>query len=219
VSDAGTIVTETFPFDGGRQVSVHVPPEPPQAVIYAGDGQLISRWGGHLESAGLPPTLVVGAHRTASADEMDRIAEYSPAIDPARFAAHERFFVEDIGRWVRARFGIDFPASRTIVAGVSAGAELALAMGMRHPDRYGTLFAASPGAGYRPPDVMPPPLPRAYLTAGTFEPFFLENATRWADAFTAAGAEVRMTMPVGSHGDPFWQSEFVEMLRWTLAAS
>jgi hypothetical protein len=28
---------------------------------------------------------------------------------------------------------------------------------------------------------MPSPLPRTYLTASTLEPFFLENATRWAE--------------------------------------
>ena len=74
--------------------------------------------------------------------------------------------------------------------GVSAGGELALAMGLRHPGVYGAVFCASPGAGYRPPGVMPRPVPRAYLVAGTLEPFFLENATRWAVALRAAGADV-----------------------------
>ena len=52
---------------------------------------------------------------------------------------------------------------------------------------------------------MPSPLPRTYLVAGTLEPFFLENATRWADALRDAGADVVMTERVGSHGDPFWR--------------
>jgi pimeloyl-ACP methyl ester carboxylesterase len=64
------------------------------------------------------------------------------------------------------------------VFGVSAGGELALAIGLRHPDVYGAIFCASPGAGYQPPGVMPRPLPRAYFVAGTREPFFRENATR-----------------------------------------
>ena len=37
---------------------------------------------------------------------------------------------------------------------------------------------------------MPSPVPRVYLVAGTLESFFLENATRWATALRAAGAEV-----------------------------
>ena len=130
---------------------------------------------------------------TALADETLRLHEYSPGFDPERFAAHEEFFVEDVRRWARSRFGVALPAERTAVFGVSAGGELALAMGLRHPDVYGAVFCASPGAGYRPPGVMPSPLPRAYLVAGTLEPFFLENATRWAVALRDAGADVVMS--------------------------
>ena len=146
----GELVTETFEYDGGRQVTVYVPPDPPEAVVFAGDGQLISQWGGFLEAADVPPTMIVGVHRLA--DETLRLHEYSPVFDPERFAAHERFFVEDVRRWVRSRFGVALPAERTAVFGVSAGGELALAIGLRHPDVYGAVFSASPGAGYRPPD-------------------------------------------------------------------
>jgi hypothetical protein len=91
-------------------------------------------------------------------------------------------------------------------------------MGLRHPELYGTSFAASPGAGYRPPSPLPSVLPRVYLTAGTLEPFFLDNATRWTEALRAGGADVVMSEQVGDHGDPFWQAEFVKMVGWTLAA-
>jgi len=208
----GDFVTETFEYDGGRQVSVYVPPDPPEAVVFAGDGQLISPWGVALELADVPSTMVVGVHRCS--DEALRLHEYSPRLHPPRFAAHERFFVEDVGRWTATRFGVAMPAARTAVFGVSAGAELALAMGLRHPDVYGSVFCASPGAGYRPPAVMPRTLPRAYLVAGTLEPFFLENATRWAAALRDAGADVVMHERVGSHGDPFWQQEFPLMVAW-----
>jgi enterochelin esterase-like enzyme len=94
------------------------------------------------------------------------------------------------------------------VRGVSAGGELALALGLRHPDTYGAVFCASPGAGYRRPTELPSPLPRTYLVAGTLEPFFLDNARRSAAALRDAGAEVVMRERVGSHGDPFWREEF-----------
>jgi S-formylglutathione hydrolase FrmB len=61
---------------------------------------------------------------------------------------------------------------------------------------------------------MPSPLPRTYLVAGTLEPFFLENATRWADALRDAGADVVMNERVGTHGDAFWQAEFPLMVAW-----
>jgi enterochelin esterase-like enzyme len=215
---AGELVTETFEYDGGRQATVYVPPDPPEAVVFAGDGQLISQWGGFLEAADVPPTMIVGAHRTDDEDEMARIREYSPQFDEEQFAAHESFFVDDVRGWVRKRFGVALPAERTAVCGVSASAELALAMGLRHPDIYGAVFCASPGGGYRPPAVMPSPLPRTYLVAGTQEPWFLENATRWADALRDADADVVMTERPGDHGDPFWQAEFPLMVAWAFGS-
>src|SRR5262245_10290778 len=161
MSITGELITETFEYDGGREVTVYVPPEPLQAVVFAGDGQLISQWGGIIEAADVPATMIVGAHRLD--DETLRLQEYSPGFDPRRFAAHEQFFVEEVRRWVGSRFGVVLPAERTAVFGVSAGGELALAMGLRHPDLYGAVFCASPGAGYRPPGVMPSSVPRGYL--------------------------------------------------------
>jgi hypothetical protein len=58
---AGELVTETFEYDGGRQVTVYVPPDRPEAVVFAGDGQLISQWGGYLEAADVPSTMIAGA--------------------------------------------------------------------------------------------------------------------------------------------------------------
>jgi enterochelin esterase-like enzyme len=211
-SIAGEVVTHTFEYDGGREVTAYVPPDPPEAVVFAGDGQLISQWGGVLEEAGGPPTMIVGAHRLA--DETERLHEYSPGFSPDRFAAHEKFFVEDVRRWAASRFGLTLAAERTAVFGVSAGGELALAIGLRHPDLYGAIFCASPGGGYRPPEVMPRPLPRAYLVAGTLEPFFLQNAARWAAALRDAGADVEMRKRVGSHDAVMWREEFPLMVAW-----
>ena len=119
---------------------------------------------------------------------------------------------------VESRFGVALPAQRTAVLGVSAGGELALALGIRHPDVYGAVFCASPGGGYKPPhttdDALPTHLPRAYLVAGTDEPFFLENARRWADALRDAGADVVMAERPGTHGGPFWREEFPLMVAW-----
>ncbi len=213
---SGEFVTKTFEYDGGRQVTVYVPPAPPEAIVFAGDGQGISKWGRLLEKTDVPSTvpstMIVGVHRLT--DETLRLHEYSPGFAPERFAAHEKFFVEDVRRWTESRFGVALPAERTAVFGVSAGGELALALGLRHPHIYGAVFCASPGGGYKPPDVMPSPLPRTYLVAGTQEPFFLANASRWADALRDAGAEVVMNERAGSHGGAFWREEFTLMLAW-----
>ena len=209
---AGEFVTETFDYDGGRQVTVCVPPDPPEAIVFTGDGEGISKWGRLLEKADVPSTMIVGVHGLT--DETLRLHEYSPGFEPERFAAHEKFIVEDVRRWTESRFGVALPTERTAVFGVSAGGELALAIGLRHPDVYGAIFCASPGGGYQPPGVLPGPLPRVYLVAGTGEPFFRENATRWATALRGAGADVVMTERVGSHGDAFWREELPLMVAW-----
>jgi pimeloyl-ACP methyl ester carboxylesterase len=209
---SGAFVTETFEYDGGRQVTVYVPPDPPEAVVFASDGQRISKWGRLLEMADVPCTMIVGVH--GQTDETLRLHEYSPSFEPERFAAHEKFFVTDVRRWTEVRFGVALPAERTAVFGVSAGGELALALGLRHPQVYGAIFCASPGGGYKPPGVMPGPLPRTYLVAGTQEPFFLVNARRWADALRDADADVVMNERAGSHGGAFWREEFPLMVAW-----
>ena len=212
-SAAGHLVTETLTYDGGRQVTVYLPPGRPDSVVFAGDGGWhISRLGEVLEAANASSTMIVGVHGLA--DDNARLQEYSPAFDVERFAAHEKFFVENVRHWVQSRFEVALPAGRSAVWGASIGGELALAMGLRHPDIYGAVFSASPGAGYRPPAMMSSSLPRVYLVAGTLEPFFLENATRWAVALRDAGADVVMTERSGSHGDAFWMEEFPLMVAW-----
>jgi len=210
---AGELVTEALEYDGGRQVTVYVPPDPADAIVFAADGAWhIERLSQALEGAGAPSTMIVGVHGLP--DDDGRLHEYVPGFDVERFAAHEQFFVDDVGRWVASRFGVTLPAERTGVWGASLGGELALAMGLRHPDVYGAAFSASPGAGYRPPEVLPGPLPRVYLVAGRQEPFFLDNATRWADALRHADADVAMMERDGEHGGAFWGTEFPLMVAW-----
>src|SRR5688572_9652021 len=210
---AGELVTETFEYDGGRQVTAYLPPKPPEAIVFAGDGGWhISKLSEALEHSNAPPTMIVGVQGLP--DEDGRLKEYVAGFDPERFAAHERFFVDDVRAWVQSRFAIALPADRTAVWGASLGGELALAMGLRHPDIYGAVLCASPGAGFKPPAVMPPSLPRFYFVAGTQEQFFLDNATRWADALRAAGADVVMMERDGSHGSAFWGEEFPLMVAW-----
>jgi len=209
----GELVTETLDHDGGRQVTVYVPPDPVGAVVFAGDGGWhASRLAEALEGANAQSTMVVGVHGLD--DDDGRLHEYVSVIDPERFGAHEKFFVDDVGQWVQSRFGVALGSERTAVWGASLGGELALAMGLRHPNVYGAVFSASPGGGYRPPAVLPSRLPRVYLVAGTQEQFFFENAARWADALRHADADVVMLERNAGHGGAFWVEEFPLMVDW-----
>src|SRR5712691_8374446 len=124
---AGELVTEALDYDGGRQVTVYVPPGPAEAVVFAADGAWhVERLSAALEGANAPSTMIVGVH--GQPDDDGRLHEYVSGFDAERFAAHEEFFVEDVGRWVGSRFGVALPAERTGVWGASLGGELALAL-------------------------------------------------------------------------------------------
>ncbi len=211
----GKLVSETFPFDGSRQVSVYVPTRPVETILYCGDGQLLPNWGFDLEQEGLPSTMIVGVHRLA--DETLRLHEYSANFDPERFRAHEHFLMNDVRSWVSSRFEVSLASDRTAVYGVSASAELALALGVRHPDKFGAVLAASPGAGYRPTGEIPDAMPPTYLVAGTQEPFFLENALRWAKALRDDGQEVHWEERDAGHDDAMWRAELPKMVAWAFS--
>lgn len=217
-SSAGELVSETLGYDQGREVTVYLPPDPAEAVVYTADGGWhINRLSEALERAGIGSTMIVGVHGLQ--DDDGRLGEYVPGFNAQRFPAHERFFVDDVTRWVTSRFGVSPPAERTAVWGASLGGEFALAMGIRHPDVYGAVLAASPGAGYRPPEELPSLLPRFYLVAGDQEPFFRDNAELWASALGEADADLVMMERNGGHGDPFWADEFPLMVAWAFGSS
>lgn len=198
------LITESFAF---RDVSVWVPEGAPRALVLCGDGQILAPWGADLDDV-----MIVGVHRVD--DEDERIYEYSPAFKPEVFAAHESFLMNDARSWVRSTFDVSLPRERRAMFGVSASGELAIALGLKYPDVIGAIFCASPGGGYQPGAPLPSPLPRCYFTGGTDEPWFYENAKRWADHLSDAGADVVVTERNGNHGDPFWRDELPLMVDW-----
>ena len=211
----GELVSETFPFDGGRQVTIYVPTRPVEMILYCGDGQLLPRWGTDLERDDLPSTMIVGVHRLD--DETLRLHEYSAKFDPAKFKAHEDFLIDDVRLWVSSEFNANLPRDRTVAYGVSASGELALALGVRHPNIFGAVFSASPGAGYKPTDEMIDTMPPTYLVAGIQEPFFLENARRWANALSDKGNEVILAKRDAGHNDAMWRAELPKMVVWAFS--
>ena len=105
-STEGELVTEALEYDGGREVTVYVPPRPAEAVVFAADGAWhITRLREVLEASSAASTMIVGVHGLP--DDDGRLLEYVPGFDAARFAAHEEFFVDEVRRWVGSRFGVD----------------------------------------------------------------------------------------------------------------
>jgi enterochelin esterase-like enzyme len=210
----GAIVTETFSFDGGRSVTVYVPPEPAEAVVYAADGGWhTERLARALDDSAERSTMVVGVHGLD--DDRERLQEYVEALGRERFEAYERFFVDDVRLWVRSALGVAPPGHRTAVWGASLGGEFALAMGLRHAEVYGVVLCASPGGGFTPASgELPRSIPRTYLVGGKQEEWFLGNASKWADALGQLGADVVLEARDGEHGGAFWYEELPLMVSW-----
>lgn len=60
-------------------------------------------------------------------------------------------------------------------------------------------------------------MPATYLVAGTQEPFFLENARRWADALRDNGTEVVFEERDAGHDGAMWRAELPKMVTWAFA--
>ncbi len=167
----GELVTETW-VDGGRQAPVCMTPSPPEAVVLAGDGKLISQWGATLErptcrprwssaSAGFTIRCSgsTGSHRASTRTGTPPTRGSSSttsamgAVAPRRRVAHRTY--RGVRRLGRRRAGAGHRVSA--------------------PDVPGVIFSAPPGEGDKPPAALPNSLPRAYLVAGPLEPFFLAN--------------------------------------------
>ncbi len=181
--------------------------------MFAADGAWhIARLSGVLERASAQSTMIVGVHGLP--DDDGRLHEYVPGFDAERFAAHEKFFVHDVGRWVESRFGVALPADRTAVWGASLGGELALALGLRHPDVYGAVFSRRPAPATSRRRYCRVRFPASTSSRAGKSSSSSPTRTRWADALRNADADVALMQRDGEHGGAFWGEEFPLMVAW-----
>lgn len=157
-----------------RIVSVFLPSEEVRIgrlpVLFCADGQALQvfceRLTQAMEHEEVPPTILVGAH---SSDQF-RPHEYVLGIDHERFAAHERFFTEEVYGWARDRLGVLPPRQSCGVFGFSNGAAFALAMGARRREQFGVVIAFSVAGGadrIEESAYVQRPSARYYLSSGT----------------------------------------------------
>jgi enterochelin esterase-like enzyme len=223
-----------------RALTIYVPPmrrgERVAGVIYMADGQSIAAFAAMLDTLivtrAAPPLLLVGLHSDptpmtaipgqAGRYEPDgRSREYLPGVDSARFAAHERFFVDEVLPYAEREFGAPAAPGRRVTFGFSNGATFAGSMALRHPDRFGSGIVLSPGGGPRSfaaigpaslASTTSPPL-TLYLSGGMLEPVFRANARALAMQATARGAVVTLREPAGGHDEAVWNIEFLNAVK------
>ena len=157
--------------------------------------------------------MVIGVHGLD--DDDGRLEEYVESFGGDRFHLFEEFFVSEVRAWAVRELGVGLPKERCAVWGASLGGELALAVGLRHPEVFGSVLCASPGGGFTPTSSeLSSESPAAYLIGGSQEQWFFDNAKTWADALANVGATVVIEQREGEHGGQFWYDEFPQMAAW-----
>lgn len=202
-----------------REVTVYLPPghnaTARYPTIYAADGEsagwLARMLEPHILGGALPPLLVVGAH---SGESERRAEEYLPSHGSARFALHERFFVEELAAWAERELAATTERGQRAVFGFSNGGVFAGEMALRHPDHFGIAFPFS--AGYTPDTTLRPPdaSVRVYLAAGLFEEGFYTSTRSFAQQLEQAGATVVFNPRVAGHDAAMWEEEFATAALW-----
>ena len=162
----------------------------------------------------IPPIVSVGVTFGDDPSADRRAQEYLPGFHPERFEAHRRFFVEEVPAWAEAELGVTANREGRSIFGVSNGAAFAAAMGVRHPERFGTVIAFSLGITGAAPAWAPGEARRHYLCAGSLEEGFERATRRWAEVVRAAGAEVLHWTRVSGHDPVPWDGELPKALEW-----
>jgi enterochelin esterase-like enzyme len=204
-----------------RKVRVYLPPGHDRTktypVIYATDGndgaQVLEAL---IVAAKVPPLITVATSsggylgdRAAGYDTHKdlRALEYLSGFDPKRYAAHEKFFCEEVPTWAEREFGASKHRKDRAIFGCSNGARFAVDMGVRHPDFYGHAFAFSV-AGRRelPLADKVNGLPHFHLAAGNWE-IFLQTTKNVATALEKHGVPVTFITRIAGHDMAMWDDE------------
>ena len=212
--------------DERRDLTVYLPPDSrrPKGVIYMADGQSVPEFAAVLEpriaEGRLPPILLVGVHSPTgpfSDPSQDlRAQEYLPTEDhnPSRFAAHERFFVDEVIAWAERELAAPTDRQRRAVFGFSNGGIFAAAMGLRHPDIYGHILAFSLGIDPGNVTAQTKEDSEFYLVAGTLEEGFHSTTKMFAQRLHAQGVNYVFRERVCGHDHIMWQEEFPAAVEW-----
>lgn len=219
VGELRTVELDSAALGERRRIHVYLPPghdrRNPPGVLYATDGRVSAELIEPLVLAGrIPPIVSVGVTFGDDPGADRRAQEYLPGFHPERFETHRRFFVDEVPAWAEAELAVTASREDRSIFGVSNGAAFAAAMGVRHPERFGTVIAFSLGITGTAPAWGPGEAPRHYLCAGSLEEGFERGTRRWAEAVRAAGAEALYRTWVSGHDPVMWDGELPKALEW-----
>jgi enterochelin esterase-like enzyme len=187
----------------------------PLNVIYMPDGVMVRELASIVDTlvtAGLiDPVALIGVR---AAPGSERGSEYVYGLDPdtSRFIAHEHFFINDVSAWAQRTLGVTGSRAGSTLWGASNGGAFVVAMGLRHPERFDFVVAASPVYAVLPVASSSARLPQFHLLAGTFETVTRAQTQRLSEALRAAGARSSYDEFTGGHDDLIWGESFISGL-------
>ena len=215
-----------------RDLTVYLPPDhdPGQQypVVYAADGDVVGSLATVVDPAvvngDIVPLIVVGVHpggydspsEPYSPSRDLRAQEYLLGENEERFEAHEQFFVYEVADWAERDLGASIEREGRAVFGFSNGGAFAVTMGVRNPERYGSILAfslASGREGWGTPEWRGDEAPRHYLMAGTLEPF-LSLTARWVTWLDMLSVEYVFHERICGHDLVMWEAEFLQAVDW-----
>lgn len=218
-----TIVVESKHLQASRQLKLYFSPNysagVPARTIYVGDGNIPLAWGmaTGADHGGLPPFVVVGVvpcEGPATKDRMScRNLEYenvpvSQKGDPQKFAAHERFFIEEVIPAIEKEFNVSKKAADRAIAGSSGAGDWAASMAIRHPEYFSRAIVMSPSYGMYDRVTRGKPLPPMNFVVGVFEPDITRSTECLSGTVADAGATVSIEhLPYG-HSMEMWGAAF-----------
>lgn len=163
-----------------------------------------------------PPFVVIGLpsgqdgiveDRSALGIDDLRAADYLPGYDEthSRFDKHLTFVIDELLPALREEYGLPADSDATAVSGMSNGAVFALFAALRRPDAIGAALVLSEGWSRKPAEPGPEsPRARFFLSAGVYEPGFLNSTRRSAEILAAAGYNASFTEYVAGHAPDQW---------------
>ena len=189
-------------------------------VVYVADGATVRDLAPMLDTlitrGELPPMALVGvrAARSNANDPNstnDRAREYVYGFDPdsTRYLAHEKFFVGEVSVWAEKTLNVANTRAGRTIWGASNGGAFAVAMGLRHPDRFAHVIAASPVYALIPRAAASGPLPTFTLSAGTFEQVVRGTTASMVATLRKLNASMTFDLFAGGHDDLIWSESFV----------
>lgn len=199
-----------------RIVSVAKPNPLPQTptVVFCADGQVVEMLTLSLSASEIrSPPILIGVQSHEETRAQDYLFK-----ENANYFAHEAFFVEELPSWVNAEFDVSISRSTSIVFGFSNGGAFALAVALRHPDRFSAAFSFSPPKLPTLPSVgaSDDQIPAIYFAVGTIggERAIRRNVLRLTKWLRKNNAEVTIVERNENHTLDFWVSEMPIALDW-----